>query len=87
VVNGNLVEFGELEYFFTDYHLKDAAKEDFHFKVLDAETWKYLFARYEGQSIPRLSIKVNVDEKEDHVVEVKFRKFNVVTYPRVRYLS
>ena len=87
MVSRNLVQFGEIEYFYTDYNLKDGAKEDVHYKVLDDETWKFLFARYGGVSIPRLSIKVNVGEKEDHVVEVNFRKFNMVTYPRVKYLS
>jgi len=28
-----------------------------------------------------------VNEREDFVVEVNFRKFNMVTYPRVKYLS
>ena len=87
MVGRNLVQFGDVEYFFTDYNLKDGAKEDVHYKVLDDETWKFLHARYEGTSIPRLSIKVNVGEKVDHVVEVNFRKFNMVTYPRVKYLS
>ena len=56
MVSKNLVQFGEIEYFFTDYHLKDGAKEDVHYKVLDEETWKFLQAKYEGVSIPRLSI-------------------------------
>ena len=86
-VTKNLVEFGDLEYFFTDYNLKDGAKEDVHFKVLDEASWNYLFSKYNGQSIPRLSIKINVNEKEDHTVEVNFRKFNLVTYPRVKYLT
>ena len=56
MVGRNLVQFGDVEYFYTDYNLKDAAKEDVHYKVLDDETWKFLYARYEGTSIPRLSI-------------------------------
>jgi hypothetical protein len=87
MVGRNLAQFGDVEYFFTDYNLKDGAKEDVHYKVLDDEAWKFLHSRYGGTSIPRLSIKVNVGEKEDHVVEVNFRKFNMVTYPRVKYLS
>ena len=56
MVGRTLVQFGDVEYFFTDYNLKDGAKEDVHYKVLDDETWKFLHARYEGTSIPRLSI-------------------------------
>ena len=33
-----------------------------------------------------MSIKLLTNEKEDHIVEVNFRKFNLVTFPRVKYL-
>lgn len=34
-VTRDLVLFGELDYFFTDFNLKDGAKEEVHYKVLD----------------------------------------------------
>ena len=43
MVTRSLVEFGDLEHFFTDYNLKDGAKEDVHYKVFDEATWKYLY--------------------------------------------
>lgn len=43
-------------------HLKDSCKEDINFKVVDEETWNYLFNKYGGDSVPRLSIAVPTDD-------------------------
>jgi hypothetical protein len=40
------MQFGDLEHYFTDYNLKDGAKEDVHYKILDEKTWNYLYSKY-----------------------------------------
>jgi len=62
-------------------------KEDVHYKVLDDSTWNYLFNKYNGVDIPRLSIAVPNGDSIDHIVEVNLRKFKVVTFPKVRYIT
>lgn len=37
--------------------------------------------------MPRLSIAVINGDSVDHVVEVNLRKFKIVTFPRVRYIT
>ena len=37
--------------------------------------------------MPRLSIAVPNGDNTDHVVEVNLRKFKILTYPNVRYIS
>ena len=62
-------------------------KEDIHFKVLDNETWNYLFQIYGGVDVPRLSIALPSDTgRNDHIVEINLRRFKIVTFPRVKYL-
>jgi hypothetical protein len=68
-------------------HLKDSCKEDIHYKVVDEETWLYLVDKYGGDSIPRLSIAVPTDDGYDHIVEINMRRFTLLAYPRVRYIS
>lgn len=36
------------DFFYRQIHLKDACREDIHYKVIDEETWQYLYARYGG---------------------------------------
>ena len=44
-------------------------REDIHFKVLDNETWNYLFQIYGGVDVPRLSIALPSDTgRNDHIV-------------------
>ena len=62
-------------------------KEDVHYKVLDDSTWNYLFNKYNGVDIPRLIIAVPNGDSIDHIVEVNLRKFKVVTFPKVRYIT
>ena len=62
-------------------------KEDVHYKVFDEATWNFLYSKYGGTDMPRLSIAVPNGESLDHVVEVNLRKFKVVTYPKVRYIT
>ena len=62
-------------------------KEDEHYKVLDEQTWNYLFNKYSGVDIPRLSIAIPSGDSIDYVVEVNLRKFKVVTFPKVRYIT
>ena len=46
IVTQDLLQFGDLEHYFTDYNLKDGAKEDVHYKILDEKTWNYLYSKY-----------------------------------------
>lgn len=53
-------------------------KEDVHFKVFDDATWCFLYNKYGGTDLPRLSIAVINGDSVDHVVEVNLRKFKIV---------
>lgn len=69
------------------YHLKSSAKEDIHYKVVDDKTWKFLFDRYGGNDLPRMSIGVqSQNDQVDHIVEISLRRFTALTYPRVKYI-
>jgi len=58
------------DYFYGNLHLKDTCKEDVHYKVVDEQTWLYLYQKYGGDSVPRLSIEVPADDGTDHIVEI-----------------
>lgn len=68
-------------------HLKDSCKEDVHYKVVDEETWLYLYNKYGGDSVPRLSIAVPTDDGIDHIVEINLRRFTLIAFPKVRYIG
>jgi hypothetical protein len=68
--------------------LKDRLSEDVHYKVVDERTWNFLFEIYGGQDLPRLSIAVpTTSGKDDYIVEINLRKFNIVTFPNIRYFE
>ena len=59
-----------------------------HYKVVDDLTWQFLYDRYGGNDMLRLSIEVATTSTQvDHIVEINLRRFTVVTYPRVKYLQ
>ncbi len=87
MITRDLLQLGSVENLQQNWHLKDGMKEDVHFKVLDDDTWHFLFSRYSGTDIPRLSIAVLNGDSTDYVVEVNLRKFKVVTFPQVRYIT
>ena len=59
-------------------HLKDGVKEDLHYKVVDETVWQFLFERYGGEDLPRLSIAVATNSiKDDHLVEINLRRFTL----------
>ena len=82
-----LLEVGCTDFFSQTWHLKNGLKEDVHYKVFDDATWNFLHSKYSGTDMPRLSIAVLNGESVDHVVEVNLRKFKIVTYPKVKYIT
>jgi hypothetical protein len=61
-------------------------KEEQDYKILDQESWCYLYDLYGGVDIPRYSITVpTATEKDDYIVETNLRKFCVATLPKVRF--
>lgn len=83
----DLLEIGCVDFFSQSWHLKDGLKEDVHYKVFDDATWHFLYSKYGGTDLPRLSIAVPNGDSVDHVVEVNLRKFKVLTFPKVRYIT
>jgi hypothetical protein len=76
------------DFFYNGNYLKDRLSEDVHYKVVDERTWSFLFEIYGGQDLPRLSIAVPTStDKDDYIVEINLRKFNIVTLPNIRYFS
>jgi len=39
IFTNNLISLGTLDYFYNSLHLKDTAKEDIHYKVVDEHVW------------------------------------------------
>ena len=68
-------------------HLKEHLKKDEHFVLLNDLTWQFLYQRYGGTDLPRLSIadETSVDNIFD--VEVNISRLSVMTYPKIRYIS
>ena len=77
----------ESEFFFRNLYLKDAYKEETHFKVVDEQVWQYLYKIYGGNTIPRLSIAVPKEDGFDYVVELNLRRFQIYSYPKVKYMD
>ena len=73
--------------FHENYHLKNGKKDGTDYKIVDKAVWDRLHAQYGGAQIPRISVTVPTEDqtRPDFIVETSLRKFNIITYPRVKY--
>lgn len=70
-------------------HLSNGNQEEVNYSVLDYDTYQFLKNRYgSATDIPRFSIAVPCGiEKTDYVVEINLRKFQIVSWPFVKYIK
>lgn len=73
--------------FIPDLHLKQTAKEEVDYKIVDQAVWDLLVARYGFvYDLPRISVQVpTADNQIDYIVEINHRRFELRTSPNIKY--